>query len=526
MFVGRADPRGRRASTRRPRRTPSRRSRSTTRRCRSPSIRSRACSRAAGRAQRRQRRSARWPDRCKIKWTAADFARVRRRADADGQARRGVDVRRRRGGVQEAQGGVRRGVRDGGWRTTAWSRARAWPTGRTASASCTPRRRARAFVCRGWRGCSASSPKNSCSSPNICGGGFGSKGGAYPIMAVPALHVEEDRQAGDDAHQPRRGVLPRFRAHRLPGPHQDRLRRRRPRYGRRRLRRAGERRDTRASATGRPRRTRWRWSISPPPCAGAASPVITNTPPRTAQRGPGQNQIACAMEPLIDRAARELGSTASRSAATTPPMNGARSARTQGPVTSAYLREALDKGAAKFNWDERKKRSGQKQRHQGDGHRRRQGVPPGGFAGFDGLVCSSPTASCTSTPASAISARSRTRARRASPPKCSRRLGELRHRARRQPQEPALEHRPVRQQHLVHDDADELRRARRTPRQAQGDRGEGPGRRAGRLRHRRQEGVREADPCKSADLRGGGPARDRAGRQVRRPRDCPRTSIR
>ena len=36
-------------------------------------------------------------------------------------------------------------------------------------------------------------------------------------------------------------------------------------------------------------------------------------------------------------------------------------------------------------------------------------------------------------------------------------LGELRHRARRQPQEPAVEHRPVRQQHLLHHDADQLR---------------------------------------------------------------------
>ena len=36
-------------------------------------------------------------------------------------------------------------------------------------------------------------------------------------------------------------------------------------------------------------------------------PVITNTTPRGPQRGPGQNQIAAALEPLLDRAARELG---------------------------------------------------------------------------------------------------------------------------------------------------------------------------------------------------------------------------
>ena len=33
-------------------------------------------------------------------------------------------------------------------------------------------------------------------------------------------------------------------------------------------------------------------------------PVLTNTTPRGAQRGPGQNQIAAIFEPLLDKAAR------------------------------------------------------------------------------------------------------------------------------------------------------------------------------------------------------------------------------
>ena len=37
-----------------------------------------------------------------------------------------------------------------------------------------------------------------------------------------------------------------------------------------------------------------------------AIPVMTNTTPKGAQRGPGQNQIAAAIEPLIDRAAVNL----------------------------------------------------------------------------------------------------------------------------------------------------------------------------------------------------------------------------
>ena len=36
-------------------------------------------------------------------------------------------------------------------------------------------------------------------------------------------------------------------------------------------------------------------------------PVFTNTPLKGPQRGPGQNQIHSAIEPLLDKAARELG---------------------------------------------------------------------------------------------------------------------------------------------------------------------------------------------------------------------------
>src|SRR5260370_31225964 len=36
-------------------------------------------------------------------------------------------------------------------------------------------------------------------------------------------------------------------------------------------------------------------------------PVLTNTPARGPQRGPGENQTAVAMEPILDKAARQLG---------------------------------------------------------------------------------------------------------------------------------------------------------------------------------------------------------------------------
>ena len=57
-------------------------------------------------------------------------------------------------------------------------------------------------------------------------------------------------------------------------------------------------------------------------------PVLTNTPPRGPQRGPGQNQIAAA-DRAADRQGRESssGSIASRSAASTRPTTPRRSAR-------------------------------------------------------------------------------------------------------------------------------------------------------------------------------------------------------
>ena len=62
----------------------------------------------------------------------------------------------------------------------------------------------------------------------------------------------------------------------------------------------------------------------------------------------------------------------------------------RGPVTSAYIKEALDKGRAKFNWDERKQKSGQRNGPKVTGIGVGQAFHPAGFAGFDGLLCLKP----------------------------------------------------------------------------------------------------------------------------------------
>ncbi|MEX2584709.1 MAG: molybdopterin cofactor-binding domain-containing protein, partial [Gemmatimonadota bacterium] len=114
--------------------------------------------------------------------------------------------------------------------------------------------------------------------------------------------------------------------------------------------------------------------------------VYTNTPPRSAQRGPGQNQMACAIEPLIDKAARQLGIDRVAIRRINAPDSDSPIGGNRRPVTSAYMREALDLGATRFDWEARLARSGvrngSKVRSVGVG----QAFHPAGNSGLDGLV--------------------------------------------------------------------------------------------------------------------------------------------
>jgi CO/xanthine dehydrogenase Mo-binding subunit len=78
--------------------------------------------------------------------------------------------------------------------------------------------------------------------------------------------------------------------------------------------------------------------------------VMTNTPPRSAQRGPGHNQTVSAVEPLIDKAAKQLGVDRLAIRQLNGPRMDAKFGENQGPVTSCYLQDALEKGAAAFDW--------------------------------------------------------------------------------------------------------------------------------------------------------------------------------
>lgn len=114
--------------------------------------------------------------------------------------------------------------------------------------------------------------------------------------------------------------------------------------------------------------------------------VLTNTPPRSAQRGPGQNQIACAVEPLLDKAAAELGLDRVAIRRINAPDSDTPYGDSRGPITSAHLREALDMGAERFGWAERSARSGERDGSKVRGVGVGQAYHSAGASGFDGLV--------------------------------------------------------------------------------------------------------------------------------------------
>jgi CO/xanthine dehydrogenase Mo-binding subunit len=218
-----------------------------------------------------------------------------------------------------------------------------------------------------------------------CGGGFGSKGGAYPIVAIPALMA---KKIG-------RPVMMRISRH-----EEYYIGSARPGFqGRIRM---GFKADGRLAAvdlfivqengpnTGF---NDWRSAAdavsivyTPEAMRFRGVPVLTNTPPRGPQRGPGQNQIAAAVEPLLDKAARELELDPLEIRRVNAPDGSWKYGGNQTGLTSAHLREALDQGAEAFGWAQKRaqsgRRTGSKVRAVGVG----QAYHSAGGSGFDGLV--------------------------------------------------------------------------------------------------------------------------------------------
>ncbi|MFL2546406.1 MAG: xanthine dehydrogenase family protein molybdopterin-binding subunit [Candidatus Rariloculaceae bacterium] len=117
-----------------------------------------------------------------------------------------------------------------------------------------------------------------------------------------------------------------------------------------------------------------------------AMPVQTNTVPRAAMRGPGENQMAAAIEPLLDKAAAELGLDRLDIRRINAADENAKYYANQGPVTSAHQREALDRGATMAAWEAMSARSGQRDGTKVRGVGVGQAFHPAGRGGYDGLV--------------------------------------------------------------------------------------------------------------------------------------------
>lgn len=119
--------------------------------------------------------------------------------------------------------------------------------------------------------------------------------------------------------------------------------------------------------------------------------VMTNTPPRGAQRAPGGAQGIALMEPVIAKASRALGVdqvaihrlNAPEGRAEMGPAN-ARGVRAT--VTSAFVKQALDRGSELFGWDARKARSGQRTGSIARGIGVSMSTFSAGSVGFDGLI--------------------------------------------------------------------------------------------------------------------------------------------
>jgi xanthine dehydrogenase molybdenum-binding subunit len=122
--------------------------------------------------------------------------------------------------------------------------------------------------------------------------------------------------------------------------------------------------------------------------------VATNTPPRSAQSAPGGMQAIAIMEPILAKAARQLGvdqvalrrvNCPEGKAEYGPPNKEGKRAY----ATSCFLKQALDLGAEQFKWQERvarPKRTGTKVRGVGVSLT----TFHGGSTGFDGLIVITP----------------------------------------------------------------------------------------------------------------------------------------
>jgi CO/xanthine dehydrogenase Mo-binding subunit len=131
---------------------------------------------------------------------------------------------------------------------------------------------------------------------------------------------------------------------------------------------------------------------TPPAMRTRTISAVTNTPPPTSQRSPGGLQAQVIFEPLLSKAARKLGVDQVAIRKVNAPVTGSLIGISETPerprqkLTSAFVREALDRGAELFKWEERKARSGQRRGTKVTGVSATTSTFMAGSIGFDGLM--------------------------------------------------------------------------------------------------------------------------------------------
>jgi xanthine dehydrogenase molybdenum-binding subunit len=123
--------------------------------------------------------------------------------------------------------------------------------------------------------------------------------------------------------------------------------------------------------------------------------VLTNTPPKGAQRAPGGMQGVGIIEPVLAKAARRLGLDEVAIHSVNAPEGkapyGAPNARGQRSyVTDSNVKKALERGVELFGWEQRKARAGQRRGSKVRGVGVAVSPYSAGSIGFDGLFLIKP----------------------------------------------------------------------------------------------------------------------------------------
>lgn len=133
----------------------------------------------------------------------------------------------------------------------------------------------------------------------------------------------------------------------------------------------------------------------PPAMRWRGVSVLTNTPPRRAQSQPGGMQGITLMEPILAKASRKLGVDQVAIHRVNAPEGKAKfgPANPRGQrayATSAFVKEALDRGAEQFRWNERKADGGKRRGSKVRGYGVATSSFVAGSTGYDGLFVIKP----------------------------------------------------------------------------------------------------------------------------------------